>query len=389
MQIEKNIAFIYPLSSMLKTLKEQLEQDDEYVVYELDSIAEYAQLIGVMEHSVTFSSNLKKTDSYLGECKKFVKNNNAKNFLIQDEALPSHIFSKLQRLGLNEIIFESTPLKTVLHKVNFFFKSCEQVLASEEEEKQKQLMIGAKSGNTVKANETEKKAKKYNANEKLRIEKMAVLGEDEEKGQLKKRRKVDLGFIIDSPLSNFELKPNKTDMSFLKSPFDNIQRKKVAQFDAVKLKSSLKRNNFKPVTGVLNRNPYKDLGLKPAGAMGKKSIIGLDLSPASLDLKRAQLDLSHDTSKARRKTFEEVQDELKRKKGALIGLANASVGKKRAKFEALEHNSPKRKKFEEVTNDLARKSAKFDEVEDQSKKKRKLFEEVKKSYDHKRKQLDD
>ena len=62
--IERNIVFIYPLSSTLQELKQALEEDSNFMVYELDAVGEYSQLIGVLEHSMTFSSDLKKTEQY-------------------------------------------------------------------------------------------------------------------------------------------------------------------------------------------------------------------------------------------------------------------------------------------------------------------------------------
>ncbi len=92
MAIERNVVFLYPLSDKLQQLKASVEEDNSYTVYELDSLSEYHQLIGVMEHAVTFSADLKKTELYLNECKKFVRDKKSKNILIQAKNIPPHIF---------------------------------------------------------------------------------------------------------------------------------------------------------------------------------------------------------------------------------------------------------------------------------------------------------
>jgi hypothetical protein len=290
MSIERNIIFLYPISSKLKELKEELEKDETNVVYELDSVNEYGQLIGVMEHSITFSSDMKKTESYLTDCKKFVKNNISKNFIIQNKIMPPHIFTKLQRIGLNEVIQEEIPLKNFYYKINTFFSTFEQAQKKEEEEKNKAVTEQFIGGNTLLGEKN--KPENYSSIEKQRIEKMATM--DEDLGVIKKNKKKS-GFDLDTMLggqfnSNFILKRNKSDMSFMKSPFDNMQRKKVATFDPVQRKSNLKRGSFTPVDREFNKNPHQQLGIKPPGELNKRKASGLSFDGPEMERRRAKFE---------------------------------------------------------------------------------------------------
>ena len=74
--IEKNIIFIHPLSPLLQKFLKEMEEDDDFMVFEIDALNEYGQIIGVLEQSVTFSSDLKKSRTYLEDFSQFVKNKN-------------------------------------------------------------------------------------------------------------------------------------------------------------------------------------------------------------------------------------------------------------------------------------------------------------------------
>ena len=73
MSIEKNVVFLFPIASVLLKLKEKLEADSNFTIYEMDSLAEYSQIVGILEYSVTFSTDLRKTSRYLQENKSFVR----------------------------------------------------------------------------------------------------------------------------------------------------------------------------------------------------------------------------------------------------------------------------------------------------------------------------
>lgn len=376
MSIERNIIFLYPISAKLKELKEELEKDENVMVYELDSVNEYGQLIGVMEHSITFSSDIKKTESYLNDCKQFVKSKTSKNFVIQDKMMPPHIFSKLQRSGLNEVIQESVPLKNYLHKVNMFFTPFEQALKKEEEEKNKAVTEQFVGGNTLLGNESKKES--YSSTERQRVEKMASM--DEEKGQLKTSKKksgFDLNTMLGGQLSsNFVLKKNSTDMSMLKSPFDKMQRKKVATFDPVALKSGLKRGHFTPVSPEFNNNPHKDHGIKPPGELNKRKASGLNFTESEMKRRKVAFDEVTEQLSKKRTKFDEVEKELARKRAKFEEVRKELERKQLDKREELEKDPKKKKKFEEVLKDLNKKRTNLELEDAELKKKKNLFEEV-------------
>jgi hypothetical protein len=376
MSIERNIIFLYPISSKLKELKEELEKDEETVVYELDSVNEYGQLIGVMEHSVTFSSDMKKTEGYLTDCKQFVKTKNSKNIVVQNKTMSPHIFTKLQRLGLNEVIQEDVPLKNFLHKINMFFVPFEQALIKEEEDKNKAVTEQFIGRNTLLGEK--KTAENYSSEERQRVEKMTT--GDENFGDLKSKKKkssFDHSSLLGGQFnSNFILKSNKSDMSFLKSPFDNMQRKKVATFDPVARKSPLKRGTFTPVSAEFNQNPHKQLGIKPPGELNKRKTSGVVFDEKEMKRRKVTFDEVDAVIGKKRGKFEEVQKELNRKRAKFEEVHRELEKKNVEKKDETEAQKKKRKRFDEVLRDLNKKRTDLGLIEDELKKKKKLFEEI-------------
>ncbi|MFT6631949.1 MAG: hypothetical protein ACJAS4_001911 [Bacteriovoracaceae bacterium] len=376
MSIERNIIFLYPISSKLKELKEELEKDEETVVYELDSVNEYGQLIGIMEHSVTFSSDMKKTEGYLTDCKQFVKSKNSKNIVVQNKTMPPHFFTKLQRLGLNEVIQEDVPLKNFLHKVNMFFVPFEQALIKEEEEKNKAVTEQFIGGNTLLGER--KSPENYSSEERQRVEKMTT--GDENFGELKSKKKkssFDHSSLLGGQFnSNFILKSNNSDMSFLKSPFDNMQRKKVATFDPVARKGPLKRGTFTPVSAEFNQNPHKQLGIKPPGELNKRKSSGVVFDEKEINRRKIKFDEIDAVIGKKAGKFEEVQKELNRKRAKFEEVQRELEKKNVEKKDETEAEKKKRKRFDEVLRDLNKKRTDLGLIEDELKKKKNLFEGV-------------
>lgn len=369
MSIERNIVFLYPISAKLKELKEKLEADDSVVVYELDSVNEYGQLIGVVEHSVTFSSDFKKTQQYLNDFKHFVRAKTAKNFLVQDKTMPPHIFSKLQKLGLNEVLKEDSHIKSLTHKVEMFFKPFEDQLKKEEEAKNVALPGSLKSEIGIGA---DRKTEKDNAVQ--RVEKMATF--EPEESTKRKESGFDADFFLGGSLSsNFELKNNDLKNPLLKSPFDNIQRKKVAQFVDASNRPKLKGSSFKPIVGVLGNNPHKGLDLKPAGELNRKNTKNIDFDPAQLNRKKREFQAQESELSRKKVNFEQVERENSKKR-AKFEEQLREIEKKRSSIPDTEEYSKKRKYFDEVLLDLQKKKTKFEEVEKELKKKKKQFEEI-------------
>ncbi|MAZ48087.1 MAG: hypothetical protein CME65_05970 [Halobacteriovoraceae bacterium] len=352
--IERNIIFIHPLSQRLKELKDEIEKDEEILIYEIDSLNEYGQVVGVLEHSISFSSDLKKTRSYLEDYSQLVKNRESRNILIQENAIAPHIFSKLQALGLNEVLKEKIELKSLVHKVDLFFKSFEN---SEESSMMQSMAISAnKSG----------------LDESFKVKSHDPGRKSEGLFNFDNKKKKKIPSFDHSQFSNFTLKRNKTDLSFLDNPFSHYQRKAVGQFNPELPDRNLKRAKFTPVENEMKKNPYtSSLEVTPSRARRK---LNLDLPQNEFKRKPGKLNLPFlDLSKKKGLRFEPVQRESKNR-----GKFNEVEGKKKPKLNALDgpldFAPSKRKKFDEVE----RESKKRDSLEEAGResKKRERFNEV-------------
>ena len=385
MSIERNIIFLYPLSSKIKELKDEMEKDENLMVYELDSVNEYGQIVGVLEHSVTFSSDLKKTQAYLQECKQFTRVKTAKNFLVQDKSIPPHVFSKMQKLGLNEVLKEDSHLKSLIHKVDMFFRPFEDKLRKEEEEKNKALPGVLKMNKPTTIGEK----KSQSGNEVQRVEKMALMDEPEKEKKKRKHSGFDADFLLGGSLnSNFELKKNNTDDQFLNSNFDNIQRKKLATFDPVENKPKLKNGNFTPVVEELKNNPQKQLQVKPPGELNKKSASNIEFQDPEYEKKEVEFKEQEEQLQKKRKKFEEQLADLKKKSIDFEEVLN-DIERKKVEQIDNEESEKKRKYFEEVAIELEQKKKEVEEVEEELNKKRKTFDEVEADYNKKRKHFEE
>jgi hypothetical protein len=358
MSLEKNVIFIYPIVGVLQQLKEQLEEEGSFMVYEMDSLPEYGQLIGIMEHSVTFSSDMKKTSKYLQENKNFVKKNESRNIVVTTTKVPPHLVSKLQGFGLNEVLKEDIPIKSLSYKIEMFFKTYEQ-------KEKGQQMAKQKASDELQVLKIGSEKKQENSQEKLRVERMGFMQEEAEKGHMQNKKRNMHGLDL---LGGKIGQGKRVDMSgFMGSPFDNMQRKKVTQFNAAQASGKLKRNSFKPVEPQLTRKKV-DLNL-PEKELHKKKV---DFNLPEKELaKRKTTNLGFNTPDIKNKKvdFEEVPRELEKKDG---------------RFEEVERDFEKEKvNFKEVERELNRKKTNFYEVEREEKDKPK-FEEVERELNKKR-----
>lgn len=121
--MDENVIFIYPLNSILTQLKDELEKDETFTVFEVDMIEEYEQLIENLEISMTFSFDAKKTAQYLELTRKVVTKRTHHNLLISKQAPSGLALSRMEKNGLNEYLPDYTQLKALMLKVNLFFKN--------------------------------------------------------------------------------------------------------------------------------------------------------------------------------------------------------------------------------------------------------------------------
>jgi hypothetical protein len=120
--VDKNVIFVYPLNTVLNELKKELEKDNSFSVLEVDMLDEYAPLVGSIDFSITFSADLKKTAIFLETCKKYTKEKNHLNILISKQVPSGLVLSRMEKDGLNEYLGDFTKLKTLMVKINHFYK---------------------------------------------------------------------------------------------------------------------------------------------------------------------------------------------------------------------------------------------------------------------------
>ena len=120
--MDKNVIFVYPLNTVLNELKKELEKDESFSVLEVDMLEEYAPLVESIDHSITLSADLKKTAMFLEACRKYTKEKNHLNILISKQVPSGLALSRMEKDGLNEFLGDFTKLKTLMVKINHFYK---------------------------------------------------------------------------------------------------------------------------------------------------------------------------------------------------------------------------------------------------------------------------
>ena len=120
--MDKNVIFIYPLNAILNELKKELEKDKSFSVLEVDMLSEYGPLIESIHASITFSADIKKTAMFLEACKKYTKEKAHHHILISKQTPSGLVHSRMEKDGLNEYLGDFTKLKTLMVKINHFYK---------------------------------------------------------------------------------------------------------------------------------------------------------------------------------------------------------------------------------------------------------------------------
>lgn len=136
MQYEKPLIFIYPISDTLMNLKKAIEASGQPVdVYEIDDLRELLQTIPALGQSLVLGSNAKKCAKFLQAAKKLIKQYDTKLVIISQKQYPRRTVDKLMKFGLNDIIFEPVPDKTLMYKVNLALRSLKVPTKQELEKK--------------------------------------------------------------------------------------------------------------------------------------------------------------------------------------------------------------------------------------------------------------
>ena len=421
MDFEKSIILIHPVSNEVKELAAELEQDNSYTLYEVDSQNEYSQILGMAEHSVTFSSDVKKLAQSLNANKQKAKSKEAKSILISQKELSALEYGKLQKIGLDEQL-QSTNQKTLKTKVEMFFapfvKAHEKKLAELEREKKEKERAKKKKNNEQLTSKLGGSVD--GASEKRKIGSMIK----ESDGNTRQSKIQDFGFgnlmgmnfskqtdktkksrafVNNKNLAEFKLE-KMIDLSSQTESTDNKIGQMILEEDEGL--PSLKRPQGQEQTETTVSNMVleekgeekerpKSGGFKEGDLggvlQGKKGIQFQAVDPKQNRTKAHNL-LLGELKKKKRPIFEEVEAIKEKKKnhfgeGDLGGHLSkketgfkeaeaAELEKKRARFEEVERElNKKRKIFEEIERDLNKKRVRFVEVEREKEEKEKLDNE--------------
>ncbi|GEM_PF-4454359 len=136
--MEKHIIFLYPIHPVIQELKDILEADGTYDINEVDNANEYRQLVGIIGQSVTITSDIKKIQSTIDSQAQLIKNGISKVIILGKLQGFNSEVHQLRVLGVQEILPETTPLKSLQFKLNLFLKSFEAAAEKKEKEKNKE-----------------------------------------------------------------------------------------------------------------------------------------------------------------------------------------------------------------------------------------------------------
>lgn len=117
-----NFIFFIPLSPFLEKYKAFLVNNFEATVWEVADEKEYLQTVPMLENSITFTEDLKKTLSYLVLSQQVVKNSICKNILFNEGTPPPHILKKLQGMGLDDAWNREYEDEEMRDKVEMFYQ---------------------------------------------------------------------------------------------------------------------------------------------------------------------------------------------------------------------------------------------------------------------------
>ena len=186
-QKNKPLIFLEPLSQTLQKLKEIISENAEsegIEVFQVDEIAEMAQLLPTVGQSLTLTSSPKKCAIFLQSNKRNIKSLQSKTLLLSPKAIPRKTLDKFMKVGLTECIVEPVNPKTLLYKVRLQIRS----LSTQDEEEE----MSSRFSKDVKADDNDK-------NGKLRTEKGVIWDDEETPDGEKKERKEMEEVLIDDP----------------------------------------------------------------------------------------------------------------------------------------------------------------------------------------------
>ncbi len=122
----RHLIFVYPLSQTTLELKKvivEIKEEEDIEIFEVDEIDEIVQLIPTIGQSLLLFSNPKKCAKALKAAQKYVAHTKSKTILLSEREFPKNTLQKLEKIGVNEVLFEPIVPKALLYKVKFILKS--------------------------------------------------------------------------------------------------------------------------------------------------------------------------------------------------------------------------------------------------------------------------
>lgn len=339
MDAKKPLLLIEPLTESLKKLKEALSvsqaaegSEDNFEIYVVNTISEAISLIPTIGPSLTICAAAKQSAQILQYNRPVMRRLRSKMILLSEKPLPPLLVTKLQKMGLTELIVEPIQPKTLLFKVKFFLKSLP--LLSKLEEAQR-----AEKESVKKIKVSKDEMLDVNTEEKQRIEKGLVLdkymGRD---NSLKAVEDIKLDLIQDEkPL---ESKKEKVDSyTDLGSATIRIKKEKEIKLDLESEESEQVQKNDEPImTEALKRQLIKneeDIEFEIEAAAKEDAMQGIDLVDpfATTKVKKeesVQLDFEKESLKQKKEKIAEKSEtpiHLKKDDPILFDLSDDPLAK--------------------------------------------------------------
>jgi len=126
MSDKRPLIFIKPYSETLKKLFEvcnEIKDQENFEIFEIESNAEFAQVIVSAGASLTLFSSLKKCALILQEQKRNIFRMKSKVILLSPKNIDRKIHEKFTKIGLTEMVVEPIAPKTLVHKVKLLLRS--------------------------------------------------------------------------------------------------------------------------------------------------------------------------------------------------------------------------------------------------------------------------
>lgn len=199
-----------PLSPFLEKFKAFLLESFEATLWEVTDDKEYIQTVPMLDNSITFTDDLKKTLNYLSAAKIVVKQASSKNIFFSEGAPPPHILHKLQSMGLDDAWNKEFEKEEMKEKVEMFYQGYID------------SPLALKTTTTQPKEQESLKVKRFespipiNQNSKQKVEKM-LLSSEEEQGSsynfIASQNKLNILKQEDTP-------KKKSTLTFLKHPLE-------------------------------------------------------------------------------------------------------------------------------------------------------------------------